>query len=41
VGGKVLEGIGVTPDEIVLFKDHNTSFMPQFDAAIEYIKNYK
>lgn len=41
VDGKVLEGIGYTPDQIVLRKDHNDSFKPQLDAAIEYIKNYR
>ena len=41
IGGKVLEGIGCTPDQTVLRKDHNGSFKPQLDAAIEYITNYK
>ena len=40
VDGKVLEGIGFTPDQIILRKDHNKSFKPQLDAAIEYIKNH-
>ena len=40
IGGKVLEGIGCTPDKTVLRKDHNGDFRPQLDAAIEYIKNY-
>lgn len=29
-----------TPDQIVLRKDHNESFKPHIDAAIEYIKSY-
>lgn len=37
IGGKVLEGIGCTPDQIVLRKDHNGDFKPQLDAAINYI----
>jgi hypothetical protein len=41
IGGKVLEGIGCTPDQTVLRKDHNDDFRPQLDAAIEYIINYK
>ena len=37
IGGKVLEGIGCAPDQIVLRKDHNGDFKPQLDAAINYI----
>ncbi len=40
IGGKVWEGIGHTPDEIVLRKDHNGDFKPQLDAAINYIRNH-
>lgn len=39
-GGKILEGIGYTPDEIVLRKDYNGDFKPQLDAAINYIRNH-
>ncbi len=39
IGGKVWEGIGHTPDEIVLRKDHNGDFRPQLDAAFLYIQN--
>ena len=38
IGGQVLEGIGCTPDQQVLRKNHNGDFKPQLDAAIEYIK---
>lgn len=38
IGGKVLEGIGHIPDEIVLRKDYNGDFRPQLDAAIRYIR---
>ena len=41
IGGRVTEGIGHTPDQIVLRKDHNGSFNPQLDAALNYIANYK
>ena len=37
--GKVLEGIGITPDLEVLRKNHNGDFKPQLDAAINYIQN--
>lgn len=40
VGGKVLEGIGCTPDQTVLRKDHNGDFKPQLDAAINYIMTH-
>ena len=40
-GGKVLEGIGCTPDKEVLRKNHNGDFKPQLDAAIDYIMNYQ
>ena len=39
IGGKVLEGIGCNPDQIILRKDYNGDFKPQLDAAIEYIKS--
>lgn len=41
IGGKVWEGIGCTPDEEVLRKNHNGDFKPQLDAAIRYIMNYQ
>ncbi|MDY6346910.1 MAG: S41 family peptidase [Bacteroidales bacterium] len=37
IGGKVMEGIGHTPDQTVLRKDYNGDFRPQLDAALEYI----
>ena len=37
ISGKVWEGIGHTPDEIVLRKDYNGDFKPQLDAAFQYI----
>jgi hypothetical protein len=40
IGGNVWEGIGLTPDEIVLRKDYNGDFRPQLDAAINYIRNH-
>ncbi len=40
IGGKVWEGIGHTPDQIVLRKDYNGDFKPQLDAAINYIRNH-
>lgn len=40
IGGKVTEGIGHIPDQIVLRKDHNGDFAPQLDAALNYISNY-
>ena len=40
IDGKVLEGTGYTPDQIILRKDYNQDIKPQLDAAIEYIKNY-
>lgn len=40
IGGKVLEGIGCTPDKEVLRKDHNGDFKPQLDAAINYIMTH-
>lgn len=40
IGGKILEGIGLTPDEIVLRKNYNGDFKPQLDAAINYIRNH-
>ena len=41
IDGKVLEGTGYTPDQIILRKDYNDDLKPQLDAAIEYIKNYR
>ena len=40
ISGKVWEGIGHTPDEIVLRKDHNGDFKPQLDAAFRYIQEH-
>lgn len=40
LGGQVTEGIGHTPDLIVLRKDHGGSFKPQFDAAFDYIARH-
>lgn len=40
IGGKILEGIGCTPDQTVLRKDHNGDFKPQLDAAINYIMTH-
>lgn len=40
VGGKVLEGIGLIPDQLVLRKNHNGDFKPQLDAAIQYIQTH-
>jgi hypothetical protein len=37
IGGTVYEGIGLTPDQIVLRKNHNGNFKAQLNAAIEYI----
>ena len=37
ISDKVWEGIGHTPDEIVLRKDYNGDFKPQLDAAFQYI----
>lgn len=38
IGGRVLEGEGLTPDEEVLrINDPTHSFLPQLDAAINYI----
>lgn len=39
IEGKVWEGIGHTPDEIVLRKDYNGDFKPQLDVAFRYIQN--
>ena len=41
IGGKVLEGTGHTPDQMVLRKDHNGDFKAQIDAAIEYIQSVR
>ena len=40
ISGKVWEGIGHTPDEIVLRKDYNGDFKPQLDAAFRYIQEH-
>ena len=40
ISGKVWEGIGHTPDEIVLRKDYDGDFRPQLDAAFQYIIGY-
>lgn len=37
IGGKVMEGIGFTPDEVILRKNHNGDLKPQLNAAIQYI----
>ena len=37
INGRVMEGEGLTPDEVILRKDHNGDFLPQFAAAIRYI----
>ncbi len=37
IGGVVWEGIGHTPDQIILRKDYNGDLKPQLDAAIQYI----
>ena len=39
IDGQVMEGIGFTPDKTVNRKDHEGSYKPQLDAAIEYIQN--
>lgn len=41
INGRVWEGVGFTPDEIVLRKDYDGDFKPQLDAAIRYIQNAK
>ena len=41
MNGRVREGEGITPDEVVLRKDAPAySFKPQFDAALNYIANH-
>ena len=40
IGGQVLEGIGHTPDEVMLRKDYEGSCKPQLDAALDYIASY-
>ena len=40
ISGKVWEGIGHTPDEIVLRKDHDGDLKPQLDAAFRYIQEH-
>ena len=41
MGGKVREGDGLVPDEIVLRKDDPShSFKPQLDAALNYLQNH-
>jgi C-terminal processing protease CtpA/Prc len=39
IGGQVLEGTGLTPDQEVLRKNHDGDFKSQLDAAIEYIQS--
>ena len=41
IGGKVMEGKGITPDKVVLRKDYDGDFKPQLDAAIDYITSYQ
>ena len=41
IGGRVLEGIGCTPNQEVLRKNYDGDFKPQLDAAINYIQNYQ
>ena len=37
----IIEGIGFTPDKVILRKDApEHSFAPQTEAAIDYIRNY-
>lgn len=40
LGGSITEGIGHTPDRLVLRKDYNGDFKPQLDAALNYIANH-
>ena len=40
ISGKVWEGIGHTPDEIILRKDYNGDLRPQLDAALQYILSH-
>ena len=40
ISGKVWEGIGHTPDEIILRKDYNGDLRPQLDAAFQYILSH-
>ena len=40
IGGKVWEGIGHTPDEIVLRKNYDGDLRPQLDAAFRYIQEH-
>lgn len=40
IGGRVTEGIGHTPDQLLLRKDHDGSFAPQLDAALDYIARH-
>lgn len=37
IEGKVMEGLGHTPDQVILRKDYNGDLKPQLDAAIQYI----
>lgn len=37
--GKVLEGVGFTPDEVILRKEHGGDLKSQLDAAVRYISN--
>lgn len=38
IEGKNMEGIGHTPDKIMLRKNYNGDFKPQLDAAFQYIQ---
>ncbi len=40
IDGRVLEGIGHTPDKVILRKDCEGSYKPQLDAALNYIASY-
>jgi len=40
IEGRIWEGIGLTPDEVVLRKDYNGDFKPQLDAAFQYIQSH-
>lgn len=40
IGGQVLEGIGYTPDQVMLRKDYDGNYKPQLDAALNYIASH-
>ena len=40
IDGQVFEGIGYTPDQLLLRKDCAGSYKPQLDAAFDYIAAY-